>query len=50
MEISLPPAYGFQTEIQMHGLPLRVPKDFGVQNEKRVLSFLLYSATFIPST
>jgi hypothetical protein len=48
MEFPLPPAYGFQTEIQMNGLPLKCPRDVSTSKDPRIFAFLLYSASFTP--
>jgi len=50
MEFRLPPAHAFQTEIQMHGIPVKSPKEHASSKDARMLSFLLFSANFVPDT
>jgi hypothetical protein len=48
MQFRVPPAYGFQTEIQMHAIKVGSPNGQAGASDARRLSFLLFSATFSP--
>jgi len=45
-EFEISAAFTTQTEIQIHNLPVRSPKDDGYEKDQRLLSFRLFKATF----